>query len=107
VQASIFPVLKAAMAPRMYPSVYPRVQDAIDKINKGKHESSTKTYYAKLNSLISHVGGVSAQPHANGGWVSPALQTGLTALRGAVASKCAWHTKVAELQADVQRAAAL
>ena len=104
VQASIFPVLKAAMAPRMYPSVYPRLQDAIDGINNGKHKSSTMTYYAKLNSLISHVGGLSAQPHANGA-PSAALQSGLAALRGAVASEHAWQARVAKLQADVQRAA--
>ena len=58
VQASIFPVLKAAMAPRMYPDVYPRLRDAIDKINNGEHKSSTATYYAKLNDLITRVGGV-------------------------------------------------
>ena len=72
VQSLSFPVLKAAMAARMYPSAYPRLQDAIMESNGGKHKSSTMAYYAKLNRVIARVGG-------------------LAALQDAVASERAWR----------------
>ena len=98
-QSTTHTTVATALGPYIWPSRYPRLADAIEIMNQGKHIAVTKIRYAALNRVVARLNGQAAVEDAV---TAERARRSLTALAAAAAS-CAQVALILGTTGDVQR----